>query len=67
MDDHVSDFKTIWRQYVLEQRNLTREEIKARLHSLCESVGSRLRGQQKAARGVYVYARSVEGEYWHSC
>lgn len=67
VDDYVSDVKTIGRQYVLEQRNLTREEIKARLHSLCESVGSRLRGQQKTARGVYIYTRSTEGEYWHSC
>ena len=58
--------KTIGRQYVLEDRNLTRSEIAARLHHLCESVGSRLRAQSKSARGIYVYSRTSERKYWHS-
>lgn len=67
VDDCLSDTKTIGRQYVLEQRNLTNMEIKARLHNLCESVGSRVRQQQKVARGLYVYARTAENKYWHAC
>lgn len=67
VDDYVSDTKTIGRQYVLENRQLTQNQIQARLHNLCESIGSRLRAQQKVARGLYVYAKTVEHYYWHSC
>ena len=66
VDDNISDTKTVGRQYVLENRNLTRHQITTRLHNLCESVGSRLRFQHKAARGIYVYARTVDHQLWHS-
>jgi DNA polymerase-4 len=58
--------KTVGRQYVLEKRNLTRPEIIARLHHLCESVGSRLRAQNKVARGIYIYTKTDNHEYWHA-
>lgn len=66
VDDVTSDTKTIGRQYVLENRNLKHDEITARLHNLCESVGSRLRIQNKVARGIYVYAKTDEHKYWHA-
>jgi len=66
VDDNVSDTKTVGRQYVLENRNLTRQQITTRLHNLCESVGSRLRFQSKAARGIYVYIRTVDHQLWHA-
>lgn len=66
VDDRVSDVKRVGRQYVLERFDLSREEITKRLHHLCESVGSRLRHQQKAARGVYVYAKTLDRQYWHA-
>jgi DNA polymerase IV len=67
VDDYFSDVKRVGRQYVLESRDLRRFEITARLHNLCESVGARMRRQGKAARGVYVYARTAAGGYWHAC
>ena len=67
VDDNISDTKTVGRQYVLENRNLTRQQITTRLHNLCESVGARLRTQHKAARGVYVYIRTVDHQLWHAC
>ncbi len=67
VDDRISETKTVGRQYVLERRDLTREQIGARLHYLCESVGSRLRSQNKVARGVQIHVRTVEHKYWHSC
>lgn len=67
VDDRQSDTKTVGRQYVLEDRNLTRQQIQARLHNLCESIGSRLRSQHKSACGLYVYAKTLGHEYWHSC
>lgn len=67
VDDRVSTTKTIGRQYVLENRNLAHCEITARLHNLCESIGFRLRSQNKVARGLYVYVKTIERQYWHSC
>lgn len=66
VDDVETQLGRVGRQYVLERFDLTREEIVQRLHHLCESVGSRLRGQQKAARGVYVYAKTYDRQHWHS-
>jgi DNA polymerase-4 len=65
VDDTTHDIKTVGRQYVLEARGLPRIQILQRLHSLCESVGYRMRSQNKAARGVFVYAKSPTRGYWH--
>ncbi|MCX6728283.1 MAG: hypothetical protein NTV39_00735 [Candidatus Saccharibacteria bacterium] len=67
VDDRTTDVKTVGRQYVLENRNLTHAQIKARLHHLCESVGYRMRSQNKVARGVHIYIRTVDRKYWHTC
>lgn len=66
VDDVETQIGRVGRQYVLERFDLTRDEILQRLHHLCESVGSRLRTQNKAARGVYVYAKTLDRQYWHS-
>lgn len=67
VDDRVSDVKTVGRQYVLENRNLNHSQITARLHHLCESIGFRLRSQNKIARGVHIYAKTIDHKYWHTC
>ncbi len=66
VDDVQTDIKRVGRQYVLDSFNLSYEQILQRLHHLCESVGSRMRKQGKAARGVYVYAKTRERGYWHA-
>lgn len=66
VDDVSYDIKTVGRQYVLESRTLPRAMILQRLHNLCESVGHRMRSQGKAARGVFVYAKSYDRGYWHA-
>lgn len=66
VDDQPSDVKTIGRQYVLDSRGLSMGEVLQRLHVLCESVGGRLRAQAKVARGVNVYVKTVERDYWHA-
>lgn len=66
VDDVESDMKRVGRQYVLESFNLTREEVAKRLHHLCESVGSKMRSQNKSARGIYVYAKTLDQGYWHA-
>jgi DNA polymerase-4 len=67
VDDRSFDMKRVGRQYVLENRNLSRDQILQRLHNLCESVGSRMRSKNKVARGIYVYARTAQDGYWHAC
>ncbi|NCS83077.1 hypothetical protein GW746_01525, partial [Candidatus Saccharibacteria bacterium] len=66
VDDVQAQIGRVGRQYVLERFDLSREEVVQRLHHLCESVGSRLRSQNRVARGVYVYAKTHEREYWHA-
>jgi len=66
VDDVETKIGRVGRQYVLERFDLTRDEIVQRLHHLCESVGSRLRSQGFAARGVYVYGKTLDRQYWHS-
>lgn len=65
VDDVATQMRRVGRQYVLERFDLSFDEITQRLHHLCESVGARLRSQDMAARGVYVYTRSREHGYWH--
>lgn len=66
VDDTTHDLKTVGRQYVLESKTLPRAAIIQRLHHLCESVGGKLRSQNKMARGVFVYAKSYSYGYWHA-
>jgi DNA polymerase-4 len=66
VDDVDYDVKRVGRQYVLERNDLVFDEVVERLHHLCESVGARMRGQEKSARGIYVYAKTQDRQYWHS-
>lgn len=66
VDDVTHDIKTVGRQYVLEERGLPLHQIAKRLHNLCESVGSRLRSQDLVARGVSIYVKTDDRQYWHT-
>lgn len=66
VDDVARNLKTVGRQYVLEDKKLPHAAIVQRLHHLCESVGAKLRSQNKVARGVLVYAKTKERGYWHA-
>ena len=66
VDDVETQLGRVGRQYVLERFDLSYEEVLQRLHHLCESVGGRLRSQGLAARGVYVYTKTRDKEYWHA-
>lgn len=66
VDDVETQMRRVGRQYVLERFDLRHDEIVQRLHHLCESVGARMRSQKYAARGVYVYAKTYDREYWHA-
>lgn len=66
VDDVTTTVRRVGRQYVLERFDLTHDAIISRLHHLCESVGGRMREQGLAARGVYVYAKTLDRTYWHA-
>ena len=66
VDDEEYGVKSCGRQYVLERRDLTFEQICARLHTLCEGVGAKVRHNKKAARGVRVYAQLQGGGVWQA-
>lgn len=65
VDDVDYPMRRIGRQYVLESFNMSHEKIIKRLHRLCESVGSRMRSQNVVARGVFIYVRTYQRQYWH--
>ena len=65
VDDYVSDIKSVGRQYVLESKLLSREEIRARILHLAEDVGYRLRSKHLYARGVYVWTYGYDDIFSH--
>ncbi|MBO4855368.1 hypothetical protein J5500_03130, partial [Candidatus Saccharibacteria bacterium] len=65
VDDYISDIKSVGRQYVLESKLLSREEIRARILHLCEDVGYRLRSKHLYARGVYVWTYGYDDIFSH--
>lgn len=66
VDDRSSEVQRVGRQYVLERFDLSFDDVLQRLHHLSESIGSRMRSQHKAARGLYVYAKTLDKRYWHA-
>lgn len=73
VDDIETETKRVGRQYVLDNFNLSFDEILQRLHHLCESVGWRMRKQGLSARGVYVGVHTFgpggpwrKGARWHA-
>lgn len=66
VDDVDYDVKSCGRQYVLDSPRLSLPEKMARLHSLVEGVGAKLRSQGKAARGVRLYSRTYSKQKWQA-
>ena len=66
VDDIDHDLKSCGRQYVLDSPKLTHQEKVARLHALVEGVGAKLRHNNKAARGVKLYARTYSRQSWQA-
>ena len=65
VDDVLYGIKSIGRQYVLENKSLSRTELDARLTHLAEDVGYRLRSKSLYARGIYVWAYGYDDNYAH--
>ena len=65
VDSVTSGIKTVGRQFVLDGRNLSRNETEARLVHLAEDVGYRLRSKNLYARGIYVWTYDFTDGYNH--
>lgn len=65
VDDVNYGIKSVGRQYVLESKLLSREEIEARILHLAEDVGYRLRSKELYARGIYVWTYGYDDIYSH--
>ena len=66
VDDTTSEIKSIGRQFVLDGRNLSRQETEARIVHLAEDVGYRLRSKGLYARGIYVWTYDFSDGYHHT-
>ncbi|MBA3757648.1 hypothetical protein H0X09_02175 [Candidatus Saccharibacteria bacterium] len=57
--------KSIGRQYVLEDRQPSEEVLRSRLSYLCETTAMKLRYKCMSARGIFLYIRYANGDYWY--
>jgi len=57
--------KTVGRQYVLDTMKPSDELVRSRLAYLCETTAMKLRYKGLCARGILVYVRYANGDYWH--
>ena len=57
--------KTVGRQYVLDAMKPSDELVRSRLAYLCETTAMKLRYKGLCARGIMVYVRYANGDYWH--
>lgn len=66
VDDYDTDLKTVGRQFVLDERGLSHEEVLRRFYGLSEDVVAKLRSQQVKARGVRIYVKNEEVGRWQN-
>ena len=57
--------RNVGRQFVLDERNLSYDEVLRRFHGLCEDVVAKLRAQGVWAKTIHIYVRDRHG-YWRA-
>lgn len=65
VDDVEHGLKTVGRQFVLDDMRPSAELVRTRLAYLCETTAMKLRYKGVCARGVFVYVRYANGDYWY--
>lgn len=66
VDDVEHGLKTVGRQFVLDDMRPSAELVRTRLAYLAETTAMKLRYKNVAARGVFVYVRYANGDYWYA-
>ncbi|HVX58336.1 MAG TPA: hypothetical protein VG964_01205 [Candidatus Saccharimonadales bacterium] len=65
VDDVEHGLKTVGRQFVMDDMRPSAETVHARLAYLCETTAMKLRYKNVCARGIFVYVRYANGDYWY--
>jgi DNA polymerase-4 len=65
VDDVEYGLKTVGRQFVLDEMRPSAELVRSRLAYLCETTAMKLRYKGVCARGLFVYVRYANGDYWY--
>ncbi len=65
VDDVEHGLKTVGRQFVLDEMRPSPELVRSRLAYLCETTAMKLRYKGVCARGIFVYVRYANGDYWY--
>ena len=65
MDDNETRLGSVGRQFVLDSRRLSEDQLCSRLHFLCETTAKKLRYRAVDARGLIVWVRYANGESWY--
>jgi len=64
VDDVETNLGIVGKQFVMDNKTTDEREIKKRFSYLCYSTGRKLRYNEVAARGIYVYLQLANGESW---
>lgn len=65
VDDYATHLGSVGRQFVLDVREYSDDDITSRFHYLCETTAKKLRYRGVDARGVLVWAYLQSGEQWY--
>ena len=66
VDDYETELKNVGRQFVLDERGLSHDEVLRRFYGLSEDVVAKLRFQQVKAKAVKIYVRADEVGTWQN-
>lgn len=65
VDDVEHGLKTVGRQFVMDEMRPSTDTVRTRLAYLCETTAMKLRYKGVCARGIFVYVRYANGDYWY--
>jgi DNA polymerase IV len=65
VDDAEISTKTVGRQFVMDEWRPSEETLRSRLSHLCETTAMKLRYNELAAKGIYLYLMYANGDVWY--
>lgn len=65
VDGNPTKLGNVGRQFVLDSRRLSEDQLLSRLQFLCETTAKKLRYRAVDARGLLIWVRYAEGDNWY--
>ena len=65
VDGNPTKLGSVGRQFVLDSRRLSEDQLKSRLQFLCETTAKKLRYRAVDARGIIIWVHYDNGENWY--